>query len=97
MKCKAHVPGGGTYVSPNECGMHQRFVPMPDHDGSPCAVIPFARIWDLVDFVSYHRVTAMYRYHSTHFSVTFPRSDLESARRILDDWMHAAPRELQPT
>jgi hypothetical protein len=52
-------------------------------------------MWDLVEYLSYQRVGVTYQYHATYFTVTFPRMDLESAQRILDEWVHAAA-ELQP-
>jgi hypothetical protein len=67
----------------------------PDPCGLPCAQVPFPCMWDLVEYLSYQRVGVTYQYHASHFTVTFPRMDLESAQRILDEWAHATS-ELQP-
>jgi hypothetical protein len=53
-------------------------------------------MWDLVEYLSYQRVTVSYQYEESHFIVTFPRQDAPSAQRILDDWCRLSEMELQP-
>ena len=76
--------------------MRQRLFVTPDNCGCPSAQVPFPCMWDLVEYLSYQRVVVNYAYHASHFTVTFPRMDLESSQRILDEWVHAAMSELQP-
>lgn len=76
--------------------MRQRLVVSQDESGLPVARVPFFCMWDLVEYLSYQRVTVSYQYQASHFTVTFPRQDVASAQRILDDWSHASPVELQP-
>ena len=61
----------------------------------PSAEVPCPCMWDLVEYLSYQRVAVMYHYYSTHFTVTFERIRLESAQRLLDEWVHAEALELQ--
>jgi len=47
-------------------------------------------MWDLVEYLSRRQVSVLYHYHSTHFTVSFPRQDAPAAQRILDEWANAA-------
>ena len=76
--------------------MRQRLFVTPDCLGCPSAQVPFPCMWDLVEYLSYQRVVVNYEYHASHFTVTFPRMGLESAQRIVDEWVHAGVNELQP-
>jgi hypothetical protein len=76
--------------------MRQRLIVTPDASGLPTAQVPFPCMWDLVEYLSYQRVTVSYQYQASHFTVTFPRQDVESAQRILDDWCKISSLELQP-
>jgi hypothetical protein len=60
-----------------------------DRSGRPSAEVPFENMWELVEYLSYQRVSVEYQYHSTHFTVTFTRQDALSAQAILDNWVHA--------
>ena len=59
---------------------------VPDSQGLPAAEIPFTCMWDLVEYLSFQRVVASYHYEASHFTVTFPRIDADTAQRILDSW-----------
>lgn len=76
--------------------MRQRLITTPNADGLPCAQVPFDCMWGLVEYLSYQRVMANYQYHASHFTVTFPRMDMETAQRVLDEWVHADAGELMP-
>jgi hypothetical protein len=74
--------------------MRQRLIVTLDSTGMPCAQVPFQCMWELVEYLSYQRVAATYHYEASYFTVTFPRMDLETSQRILDEWVHAGA-ELQ--
>ncbi len=76
--------------------MRQRLIVTPDSHSMPSAQVPFDCMWDLVEYLSYQRVVATYQYEASHFTVTFPRMDMESSQRILDEWLHAGAEQLQP-
>ncbi len=61
----------------------------------PCAEVPFPCMWDLVEYLSYQRVVVSYQYHASHFTVSFPRLDLESAQQILNNWTKRQVPEMQ--
>jgi hypothetical protein len=61
----------------------------------PYAEVPFPCMWDLVEYLSYQRIAVSYQYHASHFTVSFPRLDLESVRRILNNWSSAHTPEMQ--
>ena len=75
--------------------MPQRLVVTHDSSGLPKAEVPFACMWDLVEYLSYQRVTVSYHYQATHFVVTFPRQDLAAAQEVLDTWVTSSMQELQ--
>jgi GTPase SAR1 family protein len=75
--------------------MRQRLLALPDACGLPFAKVPFSCMWDLVEHLSYQRVAVTYRYEASYFTVTFERTDLASAQRILDEWVHAGAGEMQ--
>lgn len=58
-------------------------------NGLPQADVPFACMWDLVEYLSYQRISVTYQYRATHFSVTFPRVDAMTAQNVLDEWASA--------
>ena len=60
--------------------------------GIPYAQVPAQAMWDLVEYLSWHRVLASYDYATTHFTVTFPHLDLASARELLEQWDTAHDR-----
>lgn len=76
--------------------MRQRLSVSLSSDGLPSAQVPFECMWNLVEYLSYQRVTVTYTYQDSYFTVTFPRMDREGAQRILDEWVHASMEELQP-
>ena len=53
-------------------------------------------MWDLVEYLSYQRVMVQYHYYPSHFTVTFPRMNMQSVQNILDEWVHAGALELEP-
>ena len=76
--------------------MPQRLTVSMDTAGIPKAEVPFSCMWDLVEYLSYQRITVTYRYEATHFVVTFPRQDAETAQQLLNSWaMSASQHELQ--
>jgi len=75
--------------------MRERVVATADPDRTPYAEVPPSRMWDLVEYISFHQVAVIYRYHEPNFTVTFARSDMETAQCILDESAHAESRELQ--
>lgn len=64
--------------------------------GLPSAEVPFTCMWDLVEYLSYQRVAVSYQYEASHFTVTFPKQDVDSAQRILNEWSRSTVGELQP-
>ena len=76
--------------------MRQRLSVKLDATGLPSADVPFPCMWDLVEYLSYQRVVVSYQYHASHFTVTFPRMEMEGAQRILNEWASQAVAELQP-
>ena len=76
--------------------MRQTLVVIPDTTGLPSAEVPFPCMWDLVEYLSYQRVAVIYHYFPSHFTVTFLRTDVDSAQDILDEWLHEGALELQP-
>lgn len=66
--------------------MRQRLQAFTDANGIPYAKVPCQSMWDLVEYLSYQRVTVSYHYAATHFTVTFLRKDVRSAQAILDGW-----------
>jgi len=73
--------------------MRQPLIAAPDDAGLPCAKVPFSCMWDLVEYLSYHRVSVVYRHHASHFTVTFQKMDVESAQFLLDVWVQAGVPE----
>jgi hypothetical protein len=43
-------------------------------------------MWDLVEYLSYQRISVSYQYQATHFTVLFPRQEATAVQKILDDW-----------
>jgi len=76
--------------------MREHLIVTLDAAGLPTARVPFSCMWELVEHLSYQRIAVSYQYHATHFTVTFPRSDMESAQRALDGYATVASRELVP-
>jgi hypothetical protein len=76
--------------------MRQHLTITIDESGAPRAEVPGQCMWDLVEYLSYQRVTVTYKYEATHFTVIFPRQDAPSAQRLLDDWARASELEMQP-
>ena len=58
----------------------------------PCAVVPAAWLWDLVEFLSFHRVAVRYQYRVKEFVVHFEQTSLSVAQQLLDDWTHSSNR-----
>ena len=67
-----------------------------ENTGLPSAQVPFPRMWDLVEYLSYRRVAVISRFHPSCVTVTFPRLDMESAQDILDEWSQANVDTLPP-
>lgn len=74
--------------------MRQQLTIAPDSIGLPSAQVPCSCMWDLVEYLSYQRVAVSYQYEASHFTVTFPRMDQETAQRILDAWTRIPSEEL---
>ena len=75
--------------------MRTRLLATLNTDQTPRAEVPSASMWDLVEYLSFHRINVNYQYESTHFVVTFPRNDLVSAQSVLDDWVHSQSHVMQ--
>ncbi len=75
--------------------MRQKLYVSTDGDGVPRAEVPSAAMWDLVEYLSYQRVSVTYQYQATHFVVLFPRNDAVTAQRLLDEWAESAAHALQ--
>jgi hypothetical protein len=75
--------------------MRQPLTVSVDATGVPYAKVPCASMWDLVEYLSYQRVTVTYQYQASHFIVSFTHQDLDAAQRVLDEWVHAAADTLQ--
>lgn len=58
-------------------------------DGLPVAHVPASCMWGLVEYLSFQRVSVTYHFHDDHFEVVFPKSDLATAERLLNDWSHS--------
>jgi hypothetical protein len=54
----------------------------------PYAEVPCDCMWDLIEYLSYQRVTVNYDFKTTHFTVAFPRQSAASAQELLDQWAH---------
>jgi len=75
--------------------MRPRLHVIADNSGVPYAEVPVSSMWDLVEYLSYQRVSVTYQYQATHFTVTFPRQDASAAQEILDQWASAPAEMLQ--
>ena len=75
--------------------MRQRLIVNADAAGIPAAEVPFSCMWELVEYLSYQRVAVTYQYSASHFTVTFPRQDVASAQRLLDEWANSPSGILQ--
>jgi len=75
--------------------MRQALTLICDPSGIPSAKVPFPCMWDLVEYLSFQRVSASYQYEASHFTVTFPRMELTTAQRILDEWNRSRTPEFQ--
>jgi len=75
--------------------MRQALVVTTDAAGNPVSQVPFSCMWDLVEYLSYQRVVVNYQYHASHFTVTFPRIDTETAQQILNNWTQVRVPEMQ--
>ena len=69
--------------------MPQKLVVKMDSSGHPKAEVPFSCMWDLVEFLSLHRVAVSYEYRATHFTVCFLRKEKEAAQQLLDEWANS--------
>jgi hypothetical protein len=72
--------------------MDSPFISKSDSDGTPVFAVSADCLWNLIEYLSYQRVTVHYCYESGRFTVTFPRLDHASARRLLDEWAVAQMR-----
>ena len=57
-------------------------------EGSPVAYVPTSCMWGLVEYLSFQRVSVTYHFERDHFDVVFPKSDIATAERLLEDWAH---------
>ncbi|HVX85035.1 MAG TPA: hypothetical protein VH253_09485 [Phycisphaerae bacterium] len=76
--------------------MRQHLIVSTDANGVPIAEVPFSCMWELVEYLSYQRVSVTYQYQASHFTVSFPRQDAASTQRLLDAWANAPADMLQP-
>ena len=75
--------------------MRQPLIAEPDDAGLPYVKVPLSCMWELVEYLSYQRVSVLYRHHTSHFTVTFQKMDMESAQCLLEEWVRAGAPEPQ--
>ena len=75
-----------------EMGAGQRFAPRPhlhvktDYEGHPYATVPCEWMWDLVEYLSFHRLNLNYHFEKDCFRVVFLCRTAHAAQALLDDW-----------
>ena len=67
-----------------------------ERTGIPFLKIPGEAMWDLLEFLSWHQVQAEYEYYETHFSVFFLCQDVETAQRLIDEWLQTHQASTAP-
>jgi len=61
-------------------------VVVSDNGCTPYANVPCDCMWDLIEYLSYQRVSVHYNFKDTYFTVSFPRQNLTAAQEFLDHW-----------
>ena len=68
--------------------MRPRFqVVISESTSIPHAEVPCNFVWELVEYLSYQRVSVIYSFRETFFLISFPRTSPRVAQEILDDWV----------
>src|SRR6185295_17910287 len=63
--------------------------------GVPFVDVPLGEMWELVEYLSWHRVLANYDYAETHFRVSFPHLDLGAAQSLIAQWEQVKAHPVQ--
>jgi hypothetical protein len=66
-----------------------------DEQGHPYVRVPDVWMWDLVEYLSFHRLNLSYHFEHTHFRVVFRCQSAEKAQRLVDDWA-SGPSDEEP-
>ena len=64
-----------------------------DPNGHPYATVPCEWMWDLVEYLSFHRLNLSYHFDNLIFRVTFLCQSARAAQQLLDDWAQSAVDE----
>jgi hypothetical protein len=46
-------------------------------------------MWDLVEYLSFHRLNLTYHFEDNGFRIVFLCQSLQAAQRLLDDWTYS--------
>ena len=57
-----------------------------EETGTPYLYVPGEAMWSLLEFLSWQRVRASYTYETNRCAVYFLYADLQTARRLIDEW-----------
>jgi hypothetical protein len=75
--------------------MHLEFaLELLERDGRPQVRVPAGKAWDLVEYLAQQRVQVTYSFEAGRLLVRFTHMSLDRVRELLEDWQHAAEREL---
>ena len=66
-----------------------RFTISTDTRGVPKAKVPSQYLWEVVEFLSAQRLTVHYTYGGEHFEISFPRMNLDTVQRTLEEWSNS--------
>ena len=67
-----------------------------DASGCPTVQVPTEWLWELVEYLSFHRLNVSYHFEKNCFEVKFHCSPPSSAQRLLDHWADAV-EEFEPS
>ena len=66
-----------------------------DDHGYPFACVPDEWMWDLVDYLSLHRLNLSYHFEGGGFRVSFRCKTAAAAQRLLENWAHMGAAEFE--
>ncbi len=55
---------------------------------TPYVEVPCDCMWDLTEYLSMQRVSVIYDFKNTYFTVSFPKQTAARAQELLDHWSH---------
>lgn len=61
-----------------------------DYEGHPYIAVPDGWMWDLVEYLSYHRLSLTYHFEDNGFRIVFLCQTVQAAQRLLDDWTYSS-------